>query len=649
MPVSFESHSDVNDTGGGGTSNKDAGIGSMDNAAASSQKSPSASSSPSTSSSSASSGNSASGISPETMSKAKERSSQKDDSDNEDRTKKSGDSELSFSATPDPATKSAMDQITALADGPVSFAVSEQASEQTSNTGMSVASSLPLSVGVSTSPTESESMSVPLALSRSDDDSNDSAQTFDEYIASHPDEVSWLQTVGERILPSLGATATMNKVMGGVGSAIAAPFPDVIELPIRAAVGSFTSRVVWPGFKKPQDELSREIGVEPIDPAEDWFDEGDLLPGFFSAGASLLTARAIENVLGPAQMSTWAGYGKALLGTTAVSSAVFVAADAIGRALYENVKPYRDLADAMDTQLAQTVDEVVDLAGDVYADGPAAIADRVTDLTTPTVDPWPVDAPDLQQQPTAAEQAKQIERIEAYEEYVSKYGSPTSEDGLALPVRHDAPTFEEFFAARQVQTQEAVEQQMLADFMPEREQAPSVADDAPGQILSPQPGVGPAVPDPINQAPEQRTPDRLEQPSEPDARPDIQDPAQPARPPSVMASSGDEFEFTHQLDDRPLDWGTFDAEPSEPGGSDRNESDSDQFVFLPCLQVGDSIAVAIKCFEASTGNSLALGQLPGTIIEQYFGSDRQFDGGRAELYNELLALAKDDPVDALFA
>ena len=155
---------------------------------------------------------------------------------------------------------------------------------------------------------------------------------------STENEAGPLRTYLERIVPSLGATKVINSLLGNVArdalNAVEDKFGWAAKIVSQGALGSTAARVAWPFTKYPQDVLERELfGVEPADPVEDFFDVSDWGPGYMSALASIKTADAITNYLGPVASQTMLGSAKVLMGSTIVSSGVFVVADATAHEL----------------------------------------------------------------------------------------------------------------------------------------------------------------------------------------------------------------------------------------------------------------------------------------------------------------------------
>ena len=481
----------------------------------------------------------------------------------------------------------------------------------------------------------------------------------DSVIEEIEPEGGWLKTIGERLLPSLGATATMNKLMGGIGSAAADLFPGWAEIPVKAAIGTFTSRLAWPAFKKPQDALQENLlGVEPEDPAEEWFDEGDLLPGFFSAGSSVITAKTMENLIGPA--TTWANYGKTLLSTTAISSGVFVVADAIGKALYDNVDPYKDLVDTMDSALLSAIDAAAEFGGEVYKDGPDAFVDLYEDLATPSVEIPSGEASFLDSPLTEADREEILDRAEAYEEFIDTYGSKPTSDGVLLPPRVDAPTFEEFYTKWSTPTQEEIVQELL-DLVPES--GPSVQDQIDG--LPAEPTIEDQLPD-LPRASDPLVVAETPVPLEPPAPVEV--PSSLGVPPSeddslgeLVAGGDDAFEFEPPTPVTP-------TPVSVPGPVEVDEGnqrptidlsdDGDRFVFtfpddddssggldslilLPCLRTGDPLQVALDCYNQDQDADLTQQDVAAPIVSEFFGPDGLFDGDNRGLFNSLLTVESD--------
>lgn len=283
-----------------------------------------------------------------------------------------------------------------------------------------------------------------------------SANNFVEVPSDYTEEVpSQLRAFSERLLPSLAATATMNKVMGGLGSVVVEFFPDWAEIPVRATVGSLTSRGAWPFFKKPQDALEKDIlGVDPVDPATEWYDEGDIAPGLVSATISSQTVKAVSAVLGPVEAATWSGYAKMLVASTALSSVAFIAADMAAKEAYKLISNIPGVNETRDAFKAG----VVNFAKNVYADGPEAFLDLYNDLAGPTVNiPEGLAGELIEYELTGTVDG--VDRYESYQEYAERYIG----DGLSPP-NLDAPTFEEFYEQQAVLTTEEVVQSLMDMF-----------------------------------------------------------------------------------------------------------------------------------------------------------------------------------------
>lgn len=486
-----------------------------------------------------------------------------------------------------------------------------------------------------------------------------------EQLQQLEDVITPTRTVLERVLPSLAATAAMNKVMGNVAGSVTSLLPDALEIPVRGVLGTLTSRVAWPAAKKPQDMFEREVlGIEPVDPADTWYDTGDLAPGQVSATTAFLTARAIENFLGPAA-STWAGFGKVLVGSTLVSTAAFVAADTAAKAAHD-IPAVEKFSEAVRNGLAE-------LGTDLKAEGPAAVVDRVEDLMQPQVtvvrDQGPVPG---QEVVTLSDEV--IDRLAAHQEWQEQYGS----DPLT-PRASDAPSFEEYYAETRNLTQEEVEKS-ITDLMPEQPARPampqepavtpelvsdvpdSAPEDVPSDLEFPDFDAGPrGRPNGQGTPFEEQFPDEFEFDDVPLAGGEPVTPGGDSGPsrPSRDRLAELEAEFAREMAGKapspnPGQGEGGDSQPSitvedieamlgeEPGATDFG---SDAFDFgssrgdgndpLPCVGQGASVQAVLDCFNRGRDDGLDQSDLSPDLVAMYFGDNNRLAGSELALYAEL--------------
>jgi len=292
-----------------------------------------------------------------------------------------------------------------------------------------------------------------------------------------------LQAMAERLIPSLVATAALNETAGKMLNPAFSLLPDPIEMAVRPVVGSIISRGVWPGVKGTQDAVQEELfGIEPVDPAVGVLELENLNDGpagVVSAAVSIHSAKAIANYIGPVAAQTWGGYAAILSGSTALSTAAFVAADGTARWL-NSFEPVQDARTALKSGVAEVYGDLTD--GEPEMVVPNAADFVASDGSRPfNFDEWhlPTDPEDY----AAIVSLYQPEDVVPFDRLVAYEGQTNPSDPHAPP-RVDWLSLEELEVAETNLLRDQIEEFLETYEEPEDPDQPEVVDDGSELLLA---------------------------------------------------------------------------------------------------------------------------------------------------------------------